>query len=204
MCSSRGDTHFDSILDEKLITETINNFKEATDTLDQKLKTIKMSAEGVFSKLAESDDHFKCLQSDVTDNIQCLEKLLKEVKEKRTHNSMNECGVMETSDSQICGPLLQAEFIHEQRHLIAKKKLHEDFSIPSHSTLLQEVSEMQRKLCKLANRGLDSAVEWIEKAKEKAKRTVKDQNEMNGDLRKRFANLRELAVQVQQATANVA
>ncbi|KAL9984078.1 hypothetical protein ACROYT_G006334 [Oculina patagonica] len=126
MCSNRGDAHFDSILDEMLITKTINNFKEATDALGQKLKTIHMSAEGVISKLTESNDHFKCLKSDVLDNIQCLEELLKKEEEKPSHNLMGACVPIEWSniDDIECGPLLEVEFefLLEQRYLIAKKK----------------------------------------------------------------------------------
>ena len=195
MCSCGGNAHFDSILDEKLIKSTINDFKQATETMEQMLKTIQLSAKDIMANLAKGNDQLKCLKTAVSNNIQFIEKILNKVKEEPDRSSVG-------ASRSRAPPLLLSE-CREDEDELAEEKLHGDFIIPSHATLLQEVSEMQLQLRWVANTGLDTAFKRIEEAKKEAECTVNYQNDTNGDLRKGFANLQGLAVQVQQDTAKV-
>ena len=204
MCSSGTKSHFDSILDDKVITKAINSFKEAIDALDQKLKTIQTSTERVISNLAKGNDNLKDLKSDVTGNIKCIQKILKKVEDKPSYQlcklGIKFQGLLDNRSSWRAQPA-------EQQYLRAEVGMEMprdfDFVIPSHAERLKEVSEMQLKLRKSANKGLDSVVDWIEEAKGKAERTVKEQNEIKDDLRKQFAIVQELVVQVQQVAVKV-
>lgn len=199
MCSCGGNAHFDSILDEKLIKETINDFKQATKTMEQMLNTIQLSAKDIMSNLAKGNDQLKYLKNAVSINIQFIEDILNKVKEEPDRASVG------ASRSRTFPWALSGcrEDEDEDEDELADEKLHEDFIIPSHATLLQEVSEMQLQLRWVANTGLDTAFKRIEEANKEAECTVNYQNDANGDLRKRFANLQGLAVQVQQDTAKV-
>lgn len=196
MCSSGTNAHFDSILDEKLISKAISEFKEATEALDKKLKAIQTSAEKVMSNLAKGDDNLESLKSDVTENIKCIENILKKVEE--------EPFFLQTRDAcSIDNWLQQAELKDLLRKATMEMPRELDFVIPSHAEHLQEVSKVQLKLRESANKVLDSAVDWIEKVKGEAERTVKRKNEIKDDLRKQFASLQELANQVQQVAVKM-
>lgn len=181
MCASGGNAQCDSMLDRKVITKVLNNLTETVKEISPKVVRVQTLAKDMVASMEKVHDCVNTLKSDLSEEFQILEELFDEVKRPLYPDLYREAAVK-------CDV-----FIHDNyEHLLYIAGIRGADMIPTNAAILRKVMEVLEAFIELTNKGLDKAVGLIETAKENTEVCLKDQKGMREDVRKRFADLKEL------------
>lgn len=180
MCASGGNAQCDSMMDRKVITKTLSDLKETIEKIGPKVERVQTLAKDMHSRV-EKVNCLETLKLDLSEDFQSLEELFNEMKK----------------------PLYTDFELARETYVKSEIVIHADYQRllytaegadvkPSNAAILRKVLEALKEFVEFTNKGLDKALWLVECAERETEDYLKDQGEMRGDVRKRFADLKEL------------
>ena len=169
------------MMDRKGITKTLNDLIETIDEIGPKVARVQSLAKEMLTSVGKVNGCLDMLKSYLSEDFQSLEELFNEMNKPLYPDSE-----LHRQSAARCDIFIHANYQH--LHYIAKGS----DTKPTNAAILLNVLEALKKIVEFTNKGLDKADGLIKGAEGETEGFLKDQEEIREDVRKRFADLKEL------------